>query len=364
MSSARRTRVLLALVLALLVAAAAAASPEVGLLRTKPTAAKRACSQLFGSFGVGRWPPACWRPYGSRSPFNVRIPSSPRISPESSAIVSYAVSHHWAFNPDRHGRFTIGAGGSRPVYWSGRGDPLVSVTCQGGHSCQRGMRVHIPQGARPADQGDAHMTVIDQAAGREYDFWKASTPEHGSMTVSSGNGIRIGAGIGTGLGGVAEAANLGLAGGLIRAPELMAGVINHALAITAECVQRQDVWPSPVDGKGDSMCPAGGAGPHFANLLQLNMSDAEIAATHAPRWQRAVMRAMAHYGMYVVDTNSPGNPELSVIMEDDLSFTSFGRTGAMGSFVRSAGGTDGVVGVPIDVSRLRVIAPCVPRRAC
>jgi hypothetical protein len=364
LSSARRTRLLLAVVLTLLAFTAAAADPEVGLVRKESTAAKRDCSQLFGSFSVGKWPPACWRPYGSRSPFNVPIPSNPRVSPESNAIVSYFVSNHWAFNPDRHGRFTIGSSGSRPVYWSGRGDPLVSVTCQGGHSCQRGMRVHIPQGARPEDQGDAHMTVIDQAAGREYDFWKASTPEHGSMTVSSGNGIRIGAGTGTGLGGVAEAANLGLAGGLIRGPELMAGVINHALAITAECVQRQDVWPSPVDGHGDSVCPASGAGPHFASLLQLNMSDAEIAATHAPRWQRAVMKAMAHYGMYVVDTNSRGNTDLSVIMEDDLSFTSFGRTGEMSSFARSAGGADGVVGVPIDVSKLRVIAPCVPRPTC
>jgi hypothetical protein len=166
------------------------------------------------------------------------------------------------------------------------------------------------------------------------------------------------------LAGVAEAANLGLAGGLIRGPELQAGVINHALSITAECVQRQDVWPSPVNGHGDAVCPNHGSGPHFASLLQLNMSDAEIAAAHAPRWQRAVMKAMARYGVYVVDTNSPGNPELSVIMEDDLSFTAFGRTGAMSSFLRSAGGTDSVSGVPIDVSKLRVIEPCVPRRTC
>jgi hypothetical protein len=367
LSHTRRTRLPragLLFAVGLLAALAVAANPEFGILRTEPTAAKRDCSQLFGSFSVGEWPPACWRPYGSNSPFNVPISPRPRISPESNAIVAYFVSHHWAFNPDRRGRFTIEDGGSRPVYWSRSSDQLVSVTCEGGHTCQRGMRVHIPQGARPEAQGDGHMTVIDQAARREYDFWKASTPEHGRMTVSSGNGIPVGAGTGTGLGGVAEAANLGLAGGLIRGPELAAGVINHALAITTECVQRQDVWPSPADGHGDSVCPDHGTGPHFASLLQLDMSNAEIAATHAPRWQRAVMKAMARYGMYVVDTNSPGNPELSVIMEDDLSFTSFGRMGEISSFVRSAGGTDAVVGVPIDVSKLRVIAPCVPRRTC
>ena len=360
MSSTRR-RLPFAVVLALLAVAFAAANTKLGIVRTESTAAKRDCSQLFGSFAVGNWPPACWRPYGSRSPFNVPIPAHPRISPESNAIVAYAVSHHWVLNANREGRFRIDISGSRPVYWSGRGDPLVSVNCRGGgYICQRGMRVHIPAGAQPEAQSDAHMTVIDQAAGREYDFWRASTPERGSMNVSAGNGIPIGAGKGTGLGGAAEAANLGLAGGLIRGPELAAGVINHALAITAECVQREDVWPAR--GHGDAGCS--GAGPHFSSLLQLDMSEAEIAATHAPRWERAVMTAMARYGMYVVDTNGRGDPTLSVIMEDDLSFTSFGRAGEMSSFVHSAGGSGSVAGVPIDVSRLRVIAPCVPRRTC
>jgi hypothetical protein len=359
--SAARRSLPFGIVLTLL--ALAAANPELGALHTESTAATPACSQQLGAFSVGKWPPACWRPYGSSSPFNVPIPSHPRISPESGAIVAYAVSHGWTVNSDRHGRFRVDTSGSRPVYWSGRSDPLVSVSCRGGgYSCQRGMHVHIPQGARPQAQSDAHMTVIDQAAGREYDFWRASTPEHGTMNVSAGSAIPIGAGKGTGMGGAAEAANLGLAGGLIRAPELAAGVINHALAITAECVQREDVWPAR--GHGDATCSGHGTGPHFSSLLQLNMSEAEIAATHAPRWQRAVMRAMARYGMYVVDTNSAGDPVISVIMENDLSFTSFGRAGEMSSFVHSAGGSGSVAGVPIDISKLRVIAPCVPRRTC
>jgi hypothetical protein len=364
LSALRRAPLLFASGLALVASTAAFASTELGVWGVQAKTSKHDCSRLFGSFSVGRWPPACWRPYGRNSPFNTPIPARPRISPESGAIVAYIVSHNWVFSPDRHGRFKVDDSGSRPVYWSGKGDPVVSVTCEGGHSCERGMRLHIPQGAQPQDEGDGHMTVIDQAQGREYDFWRASAPEHGRMTVAAGNGIRIGPGTGTGLGGVADAANLGLAGGLVRGAELRAGVVNHALAITAECVQRQNVWPAPPDGHGDAVCPHEGAGPRFASLLQLDMSEGEIAATHAPRWQRAVMRAMARYGMYVVDTNSPGDTTLSVIMEDDLSFTAFGRPGALSGFVRSAGGSDSVAGVPIDVSKLRVIAPCVPRRTC
>jgi hypothetical protein len=208
------------------------------------------------------------------------------------------------------------------------------------------------------------MTIIDQSLNREFDFWKASRPENGQMTVSGGSSIPIGAVLGTGLGGAGEAASLGLAAGLLRGPELMSGHINHALATTAPCVQSRDVWPSPANGRGDLTCSGSGSGPHLGSLLQLNMSRAEIAATHAPAWQRAVMTAMARYGIYVVDTDSPGDTTLSLIKEDDLSFTSFGYPGRLNAFIRSTGASGQVDGVPIPVSRLRVLAPCVPRRSC
>jgi hypothetical protein len=323
-----------------------------------------ACSAQFGSFAVGHWPGACWRPYGTRSPFNTPIPSNPRLASDATAIANYIRSRHWSFEGDKSGNLTADSGGSRPVYWSRSGDPLVKVVCRGGYSCRRGMRLHIPRGAQPQNQSDGHMTVVDQAYGREYDFWRASRPEHGVMRVAAGNYIPIGTGTGTGMGGVAEAAGFGLLGGLIRAPELAAGRIEHALAITAQCVQFHNVWPSPAHGHGDAVCGGTGAGPHFGSLIQLNMSDAEIIATRAPAWQRAIMGAMAHYGMYVVDTNGSDSREMSLLNEDDQSFTSFGFPGQLSAFVRSAGGSDRLVGVPIDVSKLRVIAPCVPRGTC
>jgi hypothetical protein len=331
----------------------------------KQTAAtKSVCSQQFGSFGVGHWPPACWRPYGLDSPFNVPIPSHPRLAPESTAITDYMQSHHWLFEGDHHGRFTIDNGGSRPVYWSKSSDPLVKVICGGDHSCQRGMKVHIPKGAQPENASDGLMAVVDQARGLEYDFWQASTPKNGAMRVAAGNSIPIGPRTGTGLGGDASAAYLGVLGGLIRAPELAAGRIEHALALTVECVQSRDVWPSPARGRGDLTCANNGVGPHFGNLLQLNMSDSEIAGTRAPAWQRAIMMAMAHYGMYVVNTNGRGNSAMSLTNEADQSFTSFGYAGEMTTFVRAVGGSTEVVGVPIDMSKFRVIAPCVPRKTC
>ena len=76
------------------------------------------------------------------------------------------------------------------------------------------------------------------------------------------------------------------------------------------------------------------------------------------------MTAMAHYGMYVVDTTGGGVSEMSLLSEDDRAYTSLGYPGAMSRFIHSAGGVDKLTGVRIDLSKLRVVAPCVPRRTC
>jgi len=352
------------LALALAAPAAWACSPAlVGASAAKKAHAASPCPQLFGSFSVGHWPPACWRPYGPSSPFNTPIPTHPRLAPGSAAIVAYMHSRGWTFEGDRSHRFTIDSGGSRPVYWSSNSDPQVSLRCHGEPSCRAIKHLRIPAGAQPQHESDGHMTVVDQSAGREYDFWQASVRRHGAMTASAASSIPIGADSGTGLGGHAEAANLGLLGGLIRAPELAAGTIEHALVTTAQCVHSRDVWPA--SGGGDAVCPGGHRGPHFGSLLQLNMSDGEIAASGAPSWQRTIMTAMAHYGIYVVDTNGAGNREMSLLSEDDQSFTSFGFPGQMRKLVASvAQGASQATGVPIDVSKLRVIAPCVPQHTC
>jgi hypothetical protein len=320
------------------------------------------CPGTFGSFSAGHWPSACWRPYGPRSPFNAPIPAKPRLAADSSRIVAFMLRRGWTFEGVR-GRLSIDAGGSRPVYWPRAGDPLVRIHCRVRHSCRHVGSVRIPAAAQPQTESDGHMTIVEQSSGREYDFWQAGRVVNGTLTTSAASNIPIAANSGTGLRGDAEAAKLGLLGGIIRAPELAAGRIEHALAMTAPCVQLRDVWPAPASGRGDAVCEAHGAGPHFGSLLQLNMSDSQIAASGAPRWQRTIMTAMAHYGVYVVDTGNTDSREISLLNEDDLSFTSFGAPGQMHQFVASLGGGT-IVGTPISLARFRVIAPCVPRHAC
>jgi hypothetical protein len=334
----------------------------LGVQQLGSTSSGYLCPEQFGSFSAGHWPPACWRPYGASSPFNARIPSNPRLAADSARIVAFMLKRHWSFEGAR-GRLSIEAGGSRPVYWPTPSDPLVRIHCRVRVSCRHVSVVRIPARAQPQGESDGHMTIVEQSSGWEYDFWRAGRVRNGRMTTSTASKIRIGPDAGTGLGGDAEAANLGLLGGIIRAPELVAGRIEHALAMTAPCVQPHDVWPAPAGGSGDTVCEGSGKGPHFGSLLQLNMSDAEIAAGGAPPWQRAIMTAMAHYGVYVVDTGNTASREISLLNEDDQSFTSFGRPGEMQEFIASLGGGT-VVGAPISLARFRVIAPCVPRHAC
>jgi hypothetical protein len=237
------------------------------------------------------------------------------------------------------------------------------VSCRRPRACPGVTRLHVPQGASADRNSDGHLAVVDQSTRTEYDFWQASGPDNGVISASAASAIPLGPGLGTGLGGRAEAAYLGLMGGLLRGQELRAGVVNHALVTTVECVESQDVWPAPSFGRGDMVC-GGAPAPHLGSLLQLNMSAREIAASHAPVWQRAVMTAMARYGVYVVDTNGSDDPNMDLLAESDLSYTNFGAPGAMQNFVRAAGGSGGVTGVPLPLSRFRVLDPCVKRGGC
>ncbi len=342
------------------------------------------CPTAFGSFRVGHWPPACWRPYASPapsapSPFNTPIPTGAKLDSSSRAIVDYTRAQHWTLPNGDTGHFVLSADGSRPVYWSQPGNPAVTVRCTGvGSYCEpslfgpppdfpRTIRVSIPQGARPQTATDGHMVVVDQEHGWEYDFWQArwTNGPKTALTVSAGGRIRIGADSGNGLHSYAEAGDLGLLGGLVRPQELAANRIDHALAVSVPCVQYHDVWPSPSSGTGDGVCANG---PHLGSLLQLDVSDAVIAK--APLWERAIMRAMKRYGMYVVDTQG-GGTTMYIVTEDDSSFTSFGYQGQMKRFIerrskraRAASANPSLIGVPIGLSRLRVIDPCVPRRTC
>jgi hypothetical protein len=341
-------------------------------LASAPSVAKAPylCPQAFGSFSTAahRLPPPCWRPYSDNSPFNRLIPPHPRVSRQSRATIRYMSAEHWSFSGDGN-RFELVANGTRPVYWATASDPLVTVHCRGGYSCQRNMRLHVPVGAIPSAGSDSAMVVVDQSKDREYDFWQATVPRNGEMWISGGNSIPIGPNKGSGMHGQASASYLGLLGGMLRVSELRAGVINHALVMVVPCVQWHDVWPSPRRGHGDAVCPGGNIGPHLGTLLQLKMSDRRIDRSHAPRWQKTIMHAMHDYGVYVVDTDGAAGRSIGwMALDTEHDVAGTGATDAsadpMAHFVRSVGGHTVALGSRLGPSAFRVLAPCVKRVRC
>jgi hypothetical protein len=315
-------------------------------------------------------PPACWRPYADTSPFNQEIPSGARVAANSARMVARLLG----FGPLQH--LTAGDAGTardygRPAYFNHPGDPTFSVHCTLHQStCAiEGMKVAIPDAARVPGGTDGHLTVVDQASGWEYDFWRVQSKPAGGgqIVIAWGGRTRID---GDGLGSGAVAARFGTLAGLLRPEELEAGQINHALAISVHCDSGTFVYPaSQVSDSCASLGLPDADAPALGTRFQLAMTPAQIDALDVPAYRKTLLRAMARYGMYVADTGG----SWGIVTESALVTTSFGLDDRWLSFAKAVGAPywapdqryainirDGV-----DWGRyLRVIDPCVTERTC
>ena len=348
------------------------------------SAASSVCAQTFGSFSASNYPAGCWRPYGANSPFNRPLPDNPTLAPNSASIIANLTANNVNFEGSP-GQFAFTSDDGRDgVYYSRPSDPVVTIhctyywgpgTCTGSNKANiDGEQIHVPAGALPQTNGtDAHMTVVDQADQLEYDFEHATwSSDHQTLNVWAGAAIPAGPNLGTGLGGGGTAAGFSTLAGLITEPELASGTINHALAINVPC-SNGSVYPaqgangtpcSHLQGQSNTGSPA-----PLGTLFQLNMSDAQIANSGAPAWEKTLMTAMAHYGMYVNDTDGIGNIELEA--ESDVSYTSLGGPSRLDNFIKANGGSYYaplkrwiLTGRFIPVNKLRVVSPCFAQGSC
>jgi hypothetical protein len=347
-----------------LAAAAAVPGPTSGPEGTASGAVLNpACLPAFGTFKAAVSPPPCWRPYSPSSPFNRRLPASPRLSPRSAEYVRRVTG----FGPVQHLEAGKSDGaGSHTTYYSVPTDPEYTIDCTQtwGRCPIEGMKVRIPLGARPAANTDAHMTVVDQVSGWEYDFWQTTVPSLTSRTlkISWGGRTRID---GDGLGSDGTASRFGNLAGVIRAEEMEAGRINHALFMVVHCDSGGYVYPAQKAGMA---CSSRAGAPPMGSHFMLDMSDAEIAALQAPRWKKTVLTAMAHYGMFVGDTGGTW----AVTTESGIGYASVGQRDKWLAFGQANGWAryreDIWVGHLRDgidwERRLRVVDPCVSRGTC
>jgi hypothetical protein len=321
----------------------------------------------LGGFGVGNWPGGCWRPYADDSPFNQRLPRSPRLDPRSAAMVRRVTG--WGAPAD----LRAGVSGTRsdwqhPIYYPDAHDPSFEVHCtESWGTCEvEGMNVRIPDHARPAAGSDGHLTVVDQDSGWEYDFWQVRRKPRGGgrLVISWGGRTRI---EGDGLGSDANAAHYGSLAGIIRAQEMRRGRIDHALFMLVRCDSGHVVYPAEGNGLP---CDDPAGAPAQGTRFQLDLSPAEIEALRVPDWNKTILRAMAEYGLYVGDTT--GGTPWNIWFESGATYTSFGREDPMVAFARRAGvphASDGTFyfdwASGVNWRRhLRVVDACVAQRTC
>jgi hypothetical protein len=325
------------------------------------------------AFGVGSWPSACWRPYADTSPLNRLLPTSPKLVSNSSTIVARLLGDPlFAGGPQDKDVGNAGTAGdwSPPTYFAKSTDPLFTVHCtkSWGRCEPEGRQIRIPDQAKPAGGGDGHLGVI-QPDGDEYDFWQVQSKPAGggTITISWGGITRID---GDGLGSNATAAHVGLAGGRVRAQELEAGHIDHALLMVTKCVNGSYVYPAesasatPCTQLGSSNANAPSLGAHF----RINYSDAEIDALRVPAWKKTILVALARYGMFITDTGSGSWSYGS--FEGGMTYESFGFEDRMVTYAREHGlpNYKGLyifdMEAGVDWSRLAVVDPCVARDTC
>jgi hypothetical protein len=327
-------------------------------------AASVACG--LGSFAVGNWPGACWRPYSDASPWNQRIPAGAKVDGNSAGVVQRLME----YGTPQHLTAGEGEDWQHPTYYSQATDPVYTLHCleDWGRCALEGLQIRIPAAAKPAQGGDGHMTVVDQATGWEYDMWQVQSKPAagGTLTMSWGGKTRID---GDGLGSEATASRFGNLAGVIRAQELRAGRINHALFMVVECDNGGFVYPASKNG---ASCARSGRpttdAPAMGQRFQLNLTDEQIQALNVPAWKKTILRAMAEYGMYVGDT---GTGSWGLQFESGSTYESFGvqdplETFAADNNVTNYKGTwvfnmrDGVDWA----KHLRVVDSCVAQKTC
>jgi hypothetical protein len=319
------------------------------------------CSSLARS-----WPEACWRPFAESSPFNRPIPAGAPLVANSQAIVERMVSLYGGPAKMTAGDADTPYDYSHPLYYPRADDPVFTLHCyetSWGTCPIEGHRIRIPDAARPAGGGDAHMAVIDEASGWEYDLYKVRSKPAGGGTLEFrwGGRTRLD---GDGLGSNATAAHFGLSAGIIRAEEMAAGKINHALFMVVKCTSGK-VYPALGGG---SQCADGTDAPAGGMRFQLGYTEAEIEALKVPRWKKTILHALRTYGAYVGDTGGGG---FNFQFESGSTYTSFGASDRLVDWASTQPGVTPYKGkyvldlaAGVDWSRMRVIDPCVSRGGC
>lgn len=285
-----------------------------------------------------------WRPFSDASPWNTPIPSDAELRPDSDALVGHLVASH-----DGPLHVSISPW-SVPVYEVDSSTPTVEVRTPLSNEGEDPTFVWpVPAGATPAPEADGHMTLVDRASGRGYDFYQGMPRPDGTWDCTLCSTVDLnGTGVRPPKGGSApwyqshgsRACGFPLIAGLIRPEEIEAGRIDHALVIAYPGI-RQRWFRSPAStGHPNNGIISESEGVPCGGRFQLDPS-LDVESLGLSPAGVTIARALQEYGAYVGD------------FAGSINLYADGSEEARAYW--SGDGFDDFVVRSIDLSRMRVI---------
>ena len=156
----------------------------------------------------------------------------------------------------------------------------------------------IPRRPRIEAGSDHHMLIVNSGTCKLYEMWNVRHTRRGWRAGSgavwkmTSNALRPDGWTS------ADAAGLPILPGLVRYPEVAAGVIDHALRFTAPQTRDAHIYPARHDagsGSSVSLPPMG---------LRVRLKSSFDLSQLSPQ-ARVVAVALQHYGMILADNGSP-----------------------------------------------------------
>jgi hypothetical protein len=244
---------------------------------------------------VGPGAAAC-RVFPPDNPWNRDISGDPVDSNSGNYIAS--IGALTKLHPDFGSDPTYGI--PYTVVWSGQARVPINFTDYGDESDPG--PYPIPRGAPveggASSDGDRHVLVVDTAACRLYELYRAFPNADGSWNAGSGAAFDLNSNaLRPETWTSADAAGLPIFPGLIRYDEVQSGAINHAIRFTVQRSQRGYIHPAThfASSSSDPNLPPMG--------LRVRLK-ASFDISGYPRDAQVILTAMKKYGLIVADNGS------------------------------------------------------------
>jgi hypothetical protein len=329
----------------------------------------------YQGYGPGNWPGASWRPFAETAAWNKPVPTSPQLLTNSSGYTS-AQMVAWLTGRGMPDKITVNTSGSwdysHPYYFAKDTDPIVTLkdtVYVGANNNVTKIRMPLNVQARSAAAagGDGHISIV-QPDGSVCGAWQYTGTTNGLASASAWGCSNVATGNGND-NFTTTAAWFNNMAGMIRAQEIEAGNIDHALFAITNCTWSNAVAPARA-GTTARKCTADQPALPLGARIQLDPS--YVLPSGLPAWKYPILRALQKYGAIVGDTGAYSRSiSFGLMMESGQHYVTNGEVDQVGAFAEKsraqgdiAKGTNGTstywamdFGRGVDWTKLRVVAP-------